>query len=117
MDSLLSKHPTTSLIPLGAPLFGRSAESRAGGTPTIVALPMVADLAAHHEFRHFGRDHGVATMRAAHRRGEGADTGELGGIAVELHGLLLSQVPSTKGEYRRIVATERRFGETVVADA
>jgi hypothetical protein len=78
---------------------------------------MMADFATDHELRHFGRDHGIATMRASHRRGKGTNTGELGGLAVELHGILLSQIPSMFREYRSIVAAERRFGETVVAGA
>jgi len=77
--------------------MSRERDGGGGAFPAAVAFPVVADFAAFHEFRHIGGDHRVAAVRAAHRRGEGAHTGELWPVAMELHGRGLLWIVSHPG--------------------
>ena len=67
--------------------MGRERDRGGGGLAAGVAFPMVADFAAFDEFRHQRSHHPIAAMRAARRRGKGAQLSESGRIGMELHGL------------------------------
>ena len=77
--------------------MSRERDGGGGAFPAAVAFPVVADFAAFDEFGQHGSDHRVAAVRAAHRRGEGADTGELWPVAMELHGRGLLWIVSHPG--------------------
>src|ERR1051325_6122848 len=48
-----------------------------GGLPAVVALPVVADFTAFHEFRHEGCHHAVAAFGATRGRRKRTNTGPL----------------------------------------